>query len=99
MNSSSTKSEKLAWKALSTGAGIAGSLATKQVMKAIWPVSGPGGSEPPLNPADRRIAWPAALQWALAAGVGAGLARLVGQRMAAAGWEAATGSPPPGIAT
>jgi hypothetical protein len=86
------------WKLTSTVSGVAGAVATRKVLEALWPVGGdrPG---PPFNPADRRVAWPTALQWALAAGVGASIARLLTERVAAAGWEAATGSPPPGIKT
>ena len=90
--------QRAAWKAVSTVSGLVGAIATRKVLQAVWP-AGEDGTGPPFNPADRRIAWPTALQWTLGAAVGAGLARLLSQRLAAAGWEAATGSPPPGIET
>ena len=95
----SGRKQKLAWKAVSTLAGAAGAVATRKILRSFWTaVGGGGGQEPPLNPADRRIAWTTALEWAVAAGVGTGIGRVVTQRFAAAGWESATGSPPPGIA-
>lgn len=77
---------------------IGGGVVTRQLLQALWSKFAPSDHEPPLNPADRRISWPEAVIWAIAAGVGAGLGRLVAERAAAAGWEAATGSAPPGIA-
>ena len=98
-SSSDTRKTKLQWKVLSTGSGIVGGVVVRRALQAVWSSLGPGDQDPPLNPADRRIDWSTALQWAIAAGVGAGLGRLVSQRAAAAGWEAATGSPPPGVKT
>lgn len=86
------------WKAVSSLSGVAGAIATRKLLQAVWPV-GDDATGPPFNPADRRVAWPTALQWALAAGIGAGVMRLLSQRLAAAGWEAATGAPPPGVQT
>ena len=77
---------------------IGGGVVTRRLLQALGSKFVPSDHEPPLNPADRRISWPEALIWAVAAGVGAGLGRLVAERAAAAGWEAATGSAPPGIA-
>lgn len=96
--SQDTPRRRAAWKALSTLTGLAGAVATRRLLQAVWP-TGHDGTAPPYNPADRRVAWPTALQWAIAAGLGAGITRLLGERLAAAGWEAATGSPPPGIQT
>lgn len=98
-NSSASRSQKLAWKVVSTGAGVLGAIVTRSALQKIWVGLSLSDREPPLNPADRRIEWSAALQWAVAAGVGTSLTRLLSQRLAATGWEAATGEPPPGIAT
>jgi hypothetical protein len=89
--------QKLAWKVVSMSTGILGGIAVRKVLEALWKTFTSGREDPPLNPADRRISWSEGLQWAVAAGVGAGIGRLVSERLAAAGWEAATGSPPPGI--
>jgi hypothetical protein len=82
---------------VSSASGVVGAIGARKALQALWPAGGDEG--PPLNPADRRVSWTEALQWTLAAAVGGALARLVSQRLAAAGWEAATGSPPPGIQT
>lgn len=93
-----SRRRQVAWKVVSTASGIGAAMATRKVLEALWP-AGDDGTGPPFNPADRRIGWSTALAWAVSAGVGAGIFRLVGERLAAAGWEAATGAPPPGIHT
>jgi hypothetical protein len=52
---------------------------------------------PPENPASRGVRWRDALIWSISLGVGAAVSRLVAQRGAAAAWQAATGSRPPGL--
>lgn len=94
----STTAEKTGWKVVSTLSAVAGGIATRKAVEAVWSAMSSSDVDPPLNPADRRIGWKSALQWAVAAGVGAGIGRMVSQRAAAAGWERATGSTPPGIA-
>ena len=84
------------WKVMSTVIGLASAMLTRQLLSKIWGRFN-RGPEPPLNPADRRISWPQALAWAIAAGVGAGIARTLGERSAAAGWERFVGAAPPGI--
>ena len=93
----SSRSNALAWKAVSSVAGVVGAVATRKLTNAVWSAFSSSSSEPPLNPADRQVSWPEALQWAVAAGVGAGIGRLVSQRVASAGWESATGTTPPGV--
>ena len=95
----SSRSELLGWKVASTLSGVAGAVVARNLIQSVWAALSRSEKEPPLNPADREIDWPTALQWAIAAGIGAGIARLVSQRAAAAAWERATGSPPPGIDT
>ena len=94
----SSRPEDLTWKAVSTASAILGATVTRKLLQAVWPRADelPG---PPYNPADRRIPWSTALQWAIGAGVGAGIARLISERVAAAGWEKATGTAPPGLRT
>lgn len=92
------RTQRLGWTALSNVSAIGGAIATRKILQTVWPGSN-DVTGPPFNPADRRVAWSTALQWGVAAGVGAGIARVVSQRIAAAGWEAATGSAPPGLKT
>jgi hypothetical protein len=93
----STKRQVVVWKVVSTGTGVLSGILVRQLIGLGWKLVTSGREEPPLNPADRRISWSEGLQWAVASGVGVGVARLVSDRLAARGWEAATGHPPPGI--
>lgn len=95
---SDTRSERVRWAALSKLSAVLGAVATRKLLQLVWPARD-DSTGPPFNPADRRVSWTTAFQWGIAAGVGAGLARVLSQRAAAAGWEAATGSPPPGLKT
>lgn len=99
LSSDDGRRTQLEWKAVSTLGGIVGGVVTRKVLQSVWAAVSDSTQEPPLNPADRRIDWSTALQWAIVAGVTVGIGRVVSQRAAAAGWEAATGSPPPGLAT
>jgi hypothetical protein len=85
------------WKVVSTGVGVLSGVLVRQAIGFGWKKLTSGREDPPLNPADRRVSWSEGLQWAVASGIGVGVARLVGDRLAARGWEAATGHPPPGI--
>lgn len=93
------RTRELEWKAVSTLAGVAGAVGARKLTSALWSRFSSSDAEPPLNPADRRISWGESLQWVVAASIGAGVARLVSKRVAAAGWESATGDPPPGLRT
>ena len=59
--------------------------------------------DPPRGPTDesrsRNVRWRDAFIWAISVAVGAAVARVVAERGAATAWEAATGSPPPGLDT
>lgn len=92
------RTERIRWAAVSQISAIVATVLARKALQALWP-TGDDGTGPPFNPADRRVDWQTALQWGIAAGVGAGIARVLSQRVAAAGWEAATGSAPPGLRT
>ena len=49
----------------------------------------------PLDPANPAFSWPDAITWAAAAGVGMFMAKMISDRVAAIGWELATGTEPP----
>lgn len=94
---SSDRQREFAWKAISTLSAIAGGIATRKILEMAWGAF--RTAEPPGNPADRRTSWSLAVQWAVATGVGVGIGRLVSERLAATGWELATGTEPPGMRT
>jgi Protein of unknown function (DUF4235) len=85
--------KKYGWKAGTVGLGALTGLLTQRVLEVIWKAV--RGSTPPKVAADRRSSWADALSWAVATGVGVGVARLLAVRSAAALWEAAVHEPPP----
>lgn len=94
-----TLKRQTAWKVISALSGLAAAFVTRKVLLAAWAAAGRGDENgvPVLDPADRRFSWKDALLWAATAGVGISIARLLSQRLAVAGWEAATGTVPPGV--
>ena len=87
--------QALAWKVVSLASGAAAGAAVEQVLSRIWQHT--SRHDPPKNSADRHNSWGEALLWGAAIGLGAGLARVVANRSAAAVWEVATHDTPPGV--
>ncbi len=85
------------WKVVSTASGLLAGALVRKALAWAWGRFSPSEHEPPLNPADRDIGWGEAITWSIAAGVGVGVARVVSDRLAASGWELATGQAPPGV--
>lgn len=81
------------WKVIALGSGALAGLVTQRFLAVAW--KSVHGAAPPPVPADRRSSWTDALSWAIATGVGAGVARLVAIRTAARVWEAAIHERPP----
>ena len=86
---------KIGWKVVGTSAGLGAAFLTKKAITAVW--RGTKQADPPANPAAAGTTWPEAITWAASTGVALGVARVVAQRGAAAGWQKATGSLPPGL--
>jgi uncharacterized protein DUF4235 len=86
--------KNLSWKAVSYGAGALAAMVTRRFLEASW--RGLRNAPPPDVLADRRTPFVEALSWAIATGVGIGVARLFAIRTAAVVWEAATHELPPG---
>lgn len=87
--------EKIAWKTAAAGAGVLAGLAVRKLLAVGWRAA--RHEEPPTNPADPGTGWGEALLWTVAMAAGMGAAKLVAVRGAAAGWQKATGTPPPGL--
>ena len=85
--------KKYGWKAITIALGALVGLATQRLIEMPWKLV--RGSTPPKVLADRRSPWLDAVSWAVASGVGVGVARLVAIRAAAGVWEAAVHEPPP----
>ena len=86
--------ENIAWKAAAGIAAAIAGIAASKVLGAVWGKVGPGG-EPPKDPTDPQTGAKDALLWTALTGVGVGVATVVAQRGAAAGWIKATGKVPP----
>jgi Protein of unknown function (DUF4235) len=84
--------KRYGWKVITLGSGALAGLVTQRLLEAMWKTA---RSDTPPVPADRRSSWADALSWAVATGVGAGVARLVAIRTAATVWEATVHEPPP----
>jgi hypothetical protein len=85
--------QKYGWKAIALATGALTAIATQRIIELGWTAL--RGSKPPKLAADRTSPWPESVSWAVATGIGVGVARLVALRTAAALWEAAVHAPPP----
>ena len=86
------------WKLVSTGIGVLGGLLARKLMRAGYEAVRKDAAAPsPFDPTDSGFSWPNALLWAATAGIGLGIAKVVSARIAAKGWEVATGTLPPGV--
>lgn len=86
------------WKLVSTGIGMLGGLLARKLMRAGYQaIRKDKAAASPFDPTNARFSWRDALGWAAAAGIGLGIAKVVSARVAAIGWEAATGTAPPGV--
>jgi len=87
--------QRIMWRVIALGAGTAAAAAVRAIASAAWRTT--RHEDPPTNPAARGVRWRDALIWAASVAIGAAVARVVAERGAATAWEAATGSPPPGL--
>jgi hypothetical protein len=85
------------WRAVSAAAGLLSALLMRKVREAGYRAVRGDSSAPIPAVTDARFSWPDAALWAAALGIGVGIARMVSTRVAVAGWEAATGTLPPGL--
>lgn len=87
------------WKLVSTGTGMLCGLLARKLLRTGYTVVRRDAAAPsPFDPTKARFSWPDALLWAVAAGIGLGVAKVVSARVAVFGWKAATGTVPPGVA-
>ena len=89
------KTDAMMWRVVGGASGLAAAALTRQAMARLWRAR--KHDDPPANPASSSTSWPDAMLWAVATGVALGVARLVAMRGAAAGWQRAKGSLPPGL--
>ena len=86
------------WKLVSVITGMLGGLLARKLIRTTYQaVRKDTAPATPFDPTNPRFSWLDALLWAAAAGIGLGIAKVVSARIAAFGWEAATGTLPPGV--
>ena len=89
---------KRMWKLVSTVSGMIGAMVAQKLIRAAYRSTRKDKSPTAVfDPTSPRFSWADAVVWAAAAGVGLGIAKVVSARVAAFGWEVATGTLPPGI--
>jgi uncharacterized protein DUF4235 len=90
-------SRERVWKLVSVSTGLLGGLLARKLIRATYrAVRKDTAPVTPFDPTNSRFSWPDALLWAAAAGIGLGITKVLSARLAAIGWEAATGTLPPG---
>ena len=92
-----TVGRERSWKLVSTATGLLGALVAKRLLRAAYSAVRKDAPSTAFDPTRARFSWPGALLWAVAAGIGLVIAKMVGDRVAAIGWELATGTVPPGV--
>ena len=85
------------WKLGSWITGALGAFVAQVLIKAIYrTIRKDKAPSAVFDPANSRFSWPDAAVWAVAGGLGLAIAKMVSARVAAIGWEVATGTLPPG---
>jgi hypothetical protein len=85
------------WKLESWITGALGAFVAQVLIRAVYrTVRKDKAPSAVFDPANSRFSWLDAAVWAVAGGVGLAIAKMVSTRVAAIGWEVATGTPPPG---
>lgn len=84
---------KQRWLVVGSGAAALAGLGARKALEGAWEMA--TGRPAPENPEMRHVEWRDAIAWAAASGLVIGVARLVGQRLAAQSWVAITGDDPP----
>lgn len=85
-------SKKLLWNLYAGGIGAITAVVAAKVVNAAWQAA--TGDAPP-DPNDPDVPLRRALTWAVASGIGIGLAQLLVNRVAADQWTKAMGTPAP----
>ena len=85
--------DKNKWLVVGSAAAALAGLGARKGLEAAWKAA--TGKPAPENPEMRHVKWPDALMWAAVSGLTIGIARLVGQRLAAEGWRTLLGEDPP----
>jgi Protein of unknown function (DUF4235) len=84
------------WMLESTVSGLVGGFIAQKLIRAAYrAVHRDSDPAAVFDPRSARFSWPDVVLWAAAAGIGLGIAKVTSARVAAIGWEVATGTAPP----
>jgi hypothetical protein len=88
-------SRERVWWVESTVTGVLGGMIAERLVRAIYRIVRKRSPNSVFDPDNQQFSWPVFLLWAVAGGVGLGIAKVVSNRIATLGWELATGTEPP----
>ena len=83
------------WRLESTITGVVGVMIAQRLIRAVYAVIRKQEPRSVFDPDSARFSWPNFVLWAVAGGIGLGIAKVVSNRVATIGWEIATGTAPP----
>ena len=89
-------SRERTWRLVSTLTGIMGAMVAKRLIRSAYRAIQKDDPDSAFDPRSDTFSFANALGWAIAAGIGLVIAKMVSDRVAAFGWKAATGTLPPG---
>jgi hypothetical protein len=93
-----TERREKMWDLVSTSIGVLGAMLAKRSLRIAYrALRKDRGNGTPFDPTSPQFSWPEALLWGAAVGIGLAIAKMVGDRAAALGWQVATGTLPPGV--
>jgi Protein of unknown function (DUF4235) len=90
-----TTGRRRMWSLVSTSIGVAGGVVAKKLLRSAYQAVRKQSPDTAFDPTSARFSWLDALLWSIAAGIGFVIAKMLGDRLAAIGWEVATGTLPP----
>ena len=90
-----TIGQERTWKLVSTVTGMLGALLAKKLLRSSYRAISKKEPRSAFDPTSDQFSWPDAVLWAVAAGIGLVIAKMVGDRLATLGWKIATGRRPP----
>jgi hypothetical protein len=83
------------WNIESAVTGVLGALIAKRLIRAVYKVTRKQEPRSVFDPDSEQFSWSTFVVWAVAGGLGLGIAKLVSNRVATIGWRIATGTAPP----
>jgi hypothetical protein len=83
------------WKAVSATIGVVGGMIANRILRLVYRRVSKEDPDAVFDPTSKRFSWANSVVWAMAAGIGLVIAKMISDRIAVIGWKAATGTLPP----